>query len=203
VSRKPLALVAGIVAFFAASYFTRQAIDFVRRDQQISKQILEKSWVEQGLGATSLAFNVPWNLQPQDLSLPPQLAKLIQSSVTMSHEADGLHVSAMHMAFVPGTPTSLEGAANGAINNLKTVPGTTNVAGGKHELMLFNGQTPGFEIDARIERQRGVPLQMRGVVFGNGPELYQILMICRADQASGAAIWERIRSSIHVQGTRS
>ena len=109
----------------------------------------------------------------------------------------------MHMAFVPGTPTSLEGAANGAINNLKTVPGTTNVAAGKHELMLFNGQTPGFEIDARIERQRGEPLQMRGVVFGNGPELYQILMICRADQARGAAVWERIRSSIHVQGTRS
>src|SRR5712691_12615617 len=87
VSRKPLALVAGIVAFFAASYFTRQAIDFVHRDPQISKQILEKSWVEQGLGGTSLAFNVPWNLQPQDLSLPSQLAKLIQSSVTMSHEA--------------------------------------------------------------------------------------------------------------------
>src|SRR5438270_637649 len=49
VSTKPLALVAPVLAFVAAPYVTRQGIDLVCRAPQISKQILEKSWVEQGL----------------------------------------------------------------------------------------------------------------------------------------------------------
>ena len=193
-SRKALGLVVGIAAFIAGSYAARTAIDFIRREPGVSSKLVQASWVQQAIGGTS--FDVPWPLETQDLKLPDQVARLVQSGITLSHEADGLNVMAMHMAFVSGTPTSLDGAAEGAVNNLRTVPGTLSIAPEKHEMTLFNGSTRAIEIGARIERERGVPLQMRGVVFGNGPELYQILMICRADQTNGPGIWVRIRSSI-------
>ena len=198
-NKKPFAILAGIAAFLVASFGTRQLIDHFRRDPAIASNILERSWVEQGLADTSVAFQVPWQLQPQELKMPAEVQRLMSSSATLSHEADGLNVMAMHIAFVPGTPTSLDGAAKGAIDNMRTVPGTVSVDGHRKDVTLF-GSMRAIEIDAHVARQRGVPLQVRGIVFGSGPELYQVLMICRADQSVGSAVWDRIRSSIHVKG---
>jgi hypothetical protein len=192
-NRKPLAIVAGVIAAILGAYVTRQAIDLFNREPSIPQDLANRAWVEQSLGS-GFTFDVPWPLQPQTLPLPPELTRLIAESRTASHEGDGINVMAMHMSFVPGTPTSLEGAADGAIQNLKTNPGTASVEGSKNEISIAGERA--FEIEATIKRTRGVPLRMRGVVFGDSPQLYQIIFVCRADQTAASAVWEKLRGSV-------
>lgn len=194
--RKPVVrILVGVIAFFAGAYALRHVTDWFRREPQLAAELQRRSWVEQPLGTSGIALTVPWRLEPQLLQLPPEIGRVVASSTSLSHEAEGLNVTALHISFLHGTPTNLEGAADGAIAKLRTVPGTELANVSKSETSVLEG--PGIEIEARIERERGVPLRMRGIIFGNGPEFYQVLVVYRDDQTSGDGLWKRLRSGIH------
>lgn len=201
VKRSPFAVLAGVVSFLVVGYATRLTIDWIRREPAVSTDIAKRPWVEQALAPGSVSIDVPWPLERQESPLPPQVAKLVTRSVTLMHEADGLHVMAAVTSFAPGTPANLDGAADGALANMKTVQGTRSVNGNKRESSVLGLRA--IELEARIERERGVPLQLRGVIFVRGDDLLQVLLISRSDQPLGAAAWERLRASIRTPGTRN
>jgi hypothetical protein len=197
-SKKAIALLVGIAAFcaafFIAAYVTREGMDWLRREPGVSSDIVNRKWIEQPVGPSGVIFDAPWHLQSKETELPPELARVVQSSQTLTHEADGLNIMTMYLEYVPTISTNLEGAAEGAIANLKTVRGTLSVDASKHETSVLEQRA--FQIEAKIERTRGVPLRMRGIVFGTGSELYQIILISRDDQPLSSEAWEKLVKSI-------
>lgn len=191
---KPFRIVVALAAFVVGGYVARLGIDRLRREPSVSKRTVEIAWVAQPLGASGYVFDVPWPLEATSLSFPPEVTSNLESSTVLSHEADGLHVMAMHLRLLPGRQGSLEGAAEGSIANMRSVPGTASVNGGKHPTTVLG--LPGFEVEARIERKRGGPLQLRGLVFGQGAELTQLQLIANADQPSAQVAWNRLRDSL-------
>ena len=190
-----------MAAFIAGAWITRQGIDWLRREPAVSSKVVQQPWVTQSFDSSGCVFDVPWPLQPTSLDFPPAAARAMVSSTVLTHEADGMNIMAMHISLLPGTSGNLEGAADGAINNMRTVPGTVSVNGSKHPATLL-GQ-PAFDIEARIERQRGGPLQLYAVVFGQGTELYQVQFIAAADQPAAQATWKRLRDSLRARGAKA
>jgi hypothetical protein len=176
------------------------AIDRFRREPVVSSTVAQQPWVTQSFGRSNYLFDVPWPLQPTTLDFPPAAARAMASSTVLSHEADGLHVMAMHISFQPGVASNLEGAADGSVTNMRTVPGTVSVQGNKHPTTIL-GQ-PAFDIEARIERERGGPLQLYSVVFGSGTDLYQVQFIAAADQVKAQTSWKRLRGSFRPRGMK-
>ena len=197
---KPVRFVIAIAAFIAGAYVTREAIDWFRRQPAVSNKVVQQPWVTQAFDSTDYVFDVPWPLQPTSLDFPPAAARAMALSTVLNHEADGLHVMAMHISFLPRVAGNLEGAADGSVNNMRTIPGTISVHGSKHPTTIL-GQ-PAFDIEARIERERGGPLQLYGVVFGGGADLYQVQFIAEADQANARASWKRLRGSFRPRGVK-
>jgi hypothetical protein len=80
------------------------------------------------------------------------------------------------------------------VKNVRALPGTAFVTPRRSKMTLL-GQ-PAIELEMQIERAKGEPLVMHGVVVLRGPELIQVVSISRADQPLGAKAWERMRDSI-------
>jgi len=190
-----------MAAFIAGTWVTRQAMDWMRREPAVSTKVVQQPWVTQTFDSSDYVFDVPWPLQPTSLDFPPQIARVIASSTLLSHQADGMNIMTMHVVFLPTASGSLEAAADGSINNMRTVPGTVSVNGGKHPTTIL-GQ-PAYDIEARIERERGGPLQLYGVVFGQRPDLYQVQFIAAADQPNAPASWKRLRDSFRIRGAKT
>jgi hypothetical protein len=198
---KPVRVLVAIAAFIAGAFVTRQAIDWLRREPAVSGKVVQQPWVTQSFDSSDYVFEVPWPLQPTSLDFPPAAARAMASSTVLTHGADGMNIMAMHIALLPGTSGNLEGAADGSINNMRTVPGTVSVDGNKHATTVL-GQ-PAFDVQARIQRERGGPLQLYAVVFGQGSDLYQVQFIAAADQSAAQASWKRLRDSFRMRGAKS
>ena len=197
---KPLRFLVAVAAFVAGAWVTRQGIDWLRREPSVSSKVMQQPWVTQSFDAGDYVFEVPWPLQPTPLNFPPAAAKAMASSTVLTHEADGMNIMAMHLTLVPGISGNLEGAADGSVNNMRTVPGTVSVNGSKHPTTVL-GQ-PGYDVEARIERERGGPLQLYSVVFGQGSDLYQVQFIAVADQPAAQATWKKLRDSFRLRGAK-
>jgi hypothetical protein len=161
----------------------------------ITRVTAQKPWVTQNLCQSQLVFDAPWALEAAEpIKVPPQAVRVIASSQNLRHEADGMQVGCTHIALVPGVQGNLDGAADGSIAKLRTVPGTTAVKSTKQETMVLDMDAR--EVDARIEQQHGAPLQLYSVVFGKDADLFEMQLIADADQPMAAAAWKRLRASI-------
>jgi hypothetical protein len=112
-------------------------------------------------------------------------------------EADGLNILVAHVVFAEGATPSLEGAADGMVKNVEAVPGTKSVTPRRTETKLLG--RPAIEVEMRIEREKGAPALMHGIVVLKGPELIQILFIARADQPLATQAWARMRDSLRIR----
>jgi hypothetical protein len=125
---------------------------------------------------------------------PKELAGKIQQWTWIGHEADGLSVMAARVVYASAEHLSLEGAADGMVKKIESTPGSRVVSPRRSETTLLG--KPAIEVDLRIERERGEPLLMHGIVVLRGSELIQLLSISRADQPRGAQAWARMRDSV-------
>ena len=188
--------VAGAISFILAAYAAKEGIEWMRREPPVSVDIAKRPWVEQVVVAGAVSIDVPWPLKPKELSLPPEVASAATRMVNLAHEADGLNIFASVLTVRPGTPVSLDGAARGAIANVKTMKGIGAVTDNKRETTVLG--VPAVEIDATVERKANVPLQTYGIVFLLENEFIQVIYTALSNQPSGDAVWKRIRESIRV-----
>jgi hypothetical protein len=156
-----------------------------------------QTWVEQQLDRSSVAFSAPWAMNSKPASLPPEAAQAVTSATQLEHEEDGIMLFAGHQVMKVGEP-SIDGAVDRALQKIKAVPGTASVASTTRETSVIGRRC--VDVDARIERQGGSPFEMRAAIFGDGADLYQIMIIYAADDSNGRRVWERVRATIHRSG---
>jgi hypothetical protein len=193
-AKKVLVVVLAVLAAVVAKIATQGVIDWLRREPAITSEVAARPWVEQVLLPGEVSLEVPWPLENQAMEIPPQLAKIVTRLISLSHEQDGLTVMGVVSSFTPETPIDLDRGADGALANLQSVPGTKSVDGKKHETTLLGGRA--IEVEAWVERERGGPLQVRGVVFLRGHDLFQVLCVSEAANPEAAKTWERVQASI-------
>ena len=183
-----------VTAFGGASLLTREALKRIHKDPSIRTAAVSNPWIHQTLGSAGIEFDSPWPLKPIPLKLPPEVAERVAASTTLSNEGDGMNSLIRHTTFQPNVAVPLEQVADGTLNGLKSVAGTVSVAADKRATTVAGYSA--LELEAKIERQRGGPLEMRGLVFGEREELYQVEFFAGADQSPTQSAWQRLGSSI-------
>ena len=193
---KPIAGVVAVVAFVAASAGVKQLLQ--RHEPSIPSNLATQPWTEVTLGAR-IAFDAPWQLHAERFDLPPQVVALVKSSTYLTNEADGVMIGAMEFSYRADVDVraNLDGAADGAIANLHTPPGTLSVDASKSDTTILGSRA--IEVDARIHRDRADPLRAHGLVFSDQNELVMLISISGADEDGGALVWDRVRKSIRAR----
>lgn len=194
---KPLAVVVGLVAAFAGAFVARKAFQHFRREPTVARDILTRPWVKQQIGQSGVGLETPWRLEGLSMPLPKELSGLVSEWTWIGHEADGLNIMAARVRYAPQVVTSLEGAAQGALKNLRAMPGILKVTPQEYDTTLL-GQ-PAIELDARLERKTGEPLRVHAIFGMRGPDLFQVLLISRADQPLGEKVWDKTRATIRLR----
>jgi hypothetical protein len=187
----PIVVIAALAGFVAASAF----FEWGRREPSVPSEVADTKWHEEHIGMR-VAFDAPSELHSAASALAPELADVV-STQFLTNDRDGLVVGAFASSIRVGQMWGLDDAAEGALANLRSPPGTLSVEPTRHDGTVFGVRA--IELDALIRRDHADSLRFRGVAFVLGQELYVISMIARADQVAATAAWRRLRNSIRAR----
>ena len=190
-------MLAAIVGFVLASAGMHQLLQWWHREPAVPTNLAQRAWVETPLA--TVVFDTPWALHADKLDLPAEIKDLVKSSAYIANEVDGLTIGAMEFSFAQDidVPSRLDGAADGALANLRTPPGTLSVDPHKSDTTVLGNRA--IELDARIRRDGGEPLRAHGVVLSDNNSLFILIAVARADQAGADTAWNRILKSIRAR----
>lgn len=195
---KPLRFVVVIVAAVAGSIGARSAIEWARREPGVAASVLTQPWSEVAPGGKDVVFDAPLVPKPTTLDLPADVRAQTRQVITGSVEDKGLNVLTMYMQLAPGRVGNLEGAADGALSNIKNIPGTSVAS--SHKTNTTIAGLPAIEIEATVQRGKSDEIKLHGLVLGRGEELFQVLVAHRLDQPRGDEVWQRMRGTVRVKG---
>ena len=173
------------------------AMSRLRREPDVAKDLLSRSWITSQIGQSSVRLDAPFRLEGVAVPFPKEFEGKVQQWTWLGREQDGLNVMAGWIGFTMNEP-NLEGAADGMVKNIEAMPGTRSVSTKRSEKKLLG--SPAIEVEMRIQRQKGDPLLMHGVVIlVRQLELIQLYSIARADQPLATEAWARMRDSMRIE----
>jgi len=174
------------------------AMSWIRREPGVAKDLLSRPWVTGEIGQSSVMLDTPWRLEGVSMPFPKEFSGKVQQWTWLGREKDGLNVMTGRVLFARTERPNLEGAADGMVRNVEAVAGTRSVSTRRWERRLLG--SPAIELEMRIQRQKGDPLLMHGVVvLVRQLELVQLLSIARADQPLATEAWARMRNSMRIE----
>jgi len=187
-----------VVAAIVGSVAARSAIQALRAEPAVPQAVLSQAWTKQTLGGKAFSFDSPLPLAFQPVELPESVRSQIREMSSVSGEGQGLNVMGSYMALPAGRTPSLDGAAEGALANVRKTPGTLSVEAKKHETTLA-GQ-PAIEVEAEVRRKDAEPLALHIMVASRGEEMYQLMLLHRQDQPTGVGVWRKLLDSVKIGG---
>jgi hypothetical protein len=174
------------------------AMSWLRREPGVANDLLTRHWVSGQIGQSSVMLDTPWPLQGVALPFPKEFSGKVDQWTWLGHDADGVHVMTGRVVFARTVRPDLAGAADGMVKNVTATPGTASVTTKRWEGTLLG--SPAIEVAMTIQRQKGDPLLMHGVVvLVRKLELVQLHSIARADQPLGTQAWLRMRDSMRIE----
>jgi hypothetical protein len=193
-----LKILVAAAAALAGWLVANGAMNRFRREPAVADDLLTRRWVTGAIGQSGVVLDAPFRLEGIAVPFPKEFSGRVSQWTWLGHEADGLHVMTGRVVFAPGLQPNLAGAADGMVRNVEAIPGTRHVEKRRWEKALLGG--PAIEVEMRIEREKGEPLTMHGVVvLVRGLELVQLLSIAPADQPLANEAWARMRNSMRIQ----
>ena len=177
-------------------WVANRTVHLANREPGVSRALLTRPWVENKIGRSGVVLDAPWRLQGIHVPLPKEMSGKVNQWTWIGHEGEGFNVMAARVVYSATIPATLEGAADGMIKNIEGVAGTRSVTPTRTETKLLGHRA--IEIGLQIEREKGLPLHMRGLVVLRGQELIQLLAIAREDQELASQVWTRMRDSLRA-----
>jgi hypothetical protein len=186
------------VAVAAGWLFGNVTMSWLRREPGVAKDLLTRQWVSGQIGQSSVMLDTPWRLEGVSVPFPKEFAGKVQQWTWIGREKDGLNVIAGRVVFSKTERPNLQGAADGMVQNVTAQPGTASVSTKRWEGTLLG--SPAIEVQMRIERKQGAPLEMHGVVIlVRKLEMIQLYSIARTGQPLGTQAWLRMRDSLRIE----
>ena len=174
------------------------AMSWFRREPAVAKDLLTRQWVTGEIGQSSVLLDTPWPLEGVAVPFPREFSGKVQQWTWLGREKDGLNVMTGRVLFSRTERPSVEGAADGMVQNIQAMPGTKSVSTTRRETRLLG--SPAIELELKIQRKSGDPLLMHGVVIlVRRLELVQLMSIARADQPIATEAWARMRNSLRIE----
>ena len=190
-----LAIVVSISSALA-SIGVNELIDYYKKNKNIEK-VSEGDWELKSYGTLGLSAETPFDFEQMELPLPEELKSIIDLSESYTYNSKGgLYILINSVMYSDQIGEfSLDGAAQGSINEMKIEEGVRDLNFEQDDFELNN--IPGF-------RQTGTFLKEETLAsfinmgFSKGKIFYQMLLIYPQSNKNAKSIAERISSSVYI-----
>ncbi len=165
------------------------------RNQQLHQDVLEQEWVKQTYEA-GLVLETPFKLKEQQLEIPEELEQIMLGHYSYAYSTSNAFTIAVNIFEYNSEileTVSLQGAADGTINEIKMMAGVTDLKY-QEEAIRADGVEGIRQIGSAKENR--VPLKFLNVIFERNHVLYQLMVLHKEEDAVGKAAADRIYQSI-------
>lgn len=183
--------------FYAVGQYGGSSLAKLFRSDYTSKDILTQKWVKETYDYYGFSFETPVKLEKDSLPLPDNIKNLIERIDSYTNKkTSGLMIAVNCSKYKPIIGKgSLEGAANGSINEIKQKSGDPNFS--YTEERISHGQIPGF-IQKGSYKMNGEDVEFTNVGFLMNLNMWQLIVLHRKDDEVGRQAAKRIVESIAI-----
>ena len=184
--------------FYAAGQFGGESIVRFVKSLRASTELLNQEWIKESYGDFGLIVETPVKLTKGDLPLPENVRHLIVKMDVYTYQSgSGFTILLNSIQYSPEIgSTNLQGAADGAISEMKMQKGVTDL---KYKEDPFSkNDIPGI-IQKGTLKQDGVDMEFINTLFSSGLILYQVLAGYQADDEIGKKAALRVIESIEIK----
>ncbi|MET0151508.1 MAG: hypothetical protein ABW298_02715 [Candidatus Binatia bacterium] len=192
---RPVAFIAVMVASFTvlnvlSEMFLLPRIHRMRGAVQVERSA-SREWTLTRIDDSALSLSLPGPLTPRPIALPGDAQASMSRFSVSTWEGDGINIAVSHVVSKPGVPTSLNGAIEGALKNLRKMSGAS-VEETRRPWQL-DGRA-GVIVDLRILAPNDETVG-HSLFLTEGPELWQVLILHKPEQTAGERVTARLIES--------
>ncbi|MGZ5245116.1 MAG: hypothetical protein ACXWEY_10790 [Bacteroidia bacterium] len=159
------------------------------------KALYEQQWITRQYGDPALEIASPETLQPINLEVPEQVKKYVVKMGTYQYQHDALLIMANSVGYKPEVTASLQGAANGSINEMKNRPGVEDFSY-IEKTQTISGQE-GIIQTGSFRKGEDV-LDFHNIITVKGANMWQVFVAYHNGDAYGLKIKEKVLNSIKI-----
>ncbi len=159
------------------------------------QSIFEQKWVSQKYGDPAIQLESPDALQPTSLELPEEVKNYIVKMNMFQYQHDALLIMANTINYKPEITASLQGAANGSVNEMKNRPGVT-----KFTYVEKTETISGKEgiIQSGTFNAGDDKLDFHNIITVEGANMWQVFVAYNHGDAYGLKVKDKLLKSIKL-----
>jgi hypothetical protein len=159
-------------------------------------ELMEADWNEQTYGPPEITLSLPKELKPQVPRIPDEMWRYV-SELESYHftEKESYNFSLTCAEYIPLIKISLEGAANGGIEEIKNTKGISNVKFSETPYTL--GKMKGIMQHGSLQENEEA-MEFTVLYLTRKSSMWQIIFIHPWGDANGRKVSERILKSLKV-----
>lgn len=191
-------IILSVAIFSAIGGFAGEEIANFFKSDKTSKEVLTKKWVKESYGNYGLTVETPSKLTKGNLKLPDNVKEFIEKMDSYeSTSKKGMRIAINCIKYTPAVgQLSLQGAADGSINEVKKQKGVTNFDYTEDKISKNN--IPGF-IQKGTYQQNGFDIEFINTFYTKELTAWQVMVLYQIDDKVGRKAAERIIESIEIK----
>lgn len=194
-------LIVAITTIFAAVgyWLGSSAVTAIRNSKKTDEKVLSEQWIKKTYGSYGLNIETPWELKSSPPpSLPENLKRMLEKIESFeSKNDDQFKIGIISSKYNPAeiSQLNLQGAADGAINEVRNMPGVTNFTYSEDTYSVSN--LPGF-IQRGTYSQNGFKIGFINIGVIKDFNFWQVMVFRRENDIVAQEAAERIIRSIQI-----
>jgi len=202
--KKKFPIIAGVlvgVAFMGlfTYYMTNMSgvsILSLLRSGKTPDSIIQSKWERYNFGRFGLSLEAPVKPEMVELAIPDEVKQQIKEMETFQYAPlKGFEMMVSSVLYSEGITASLEGAANGSLNEIVKKPGVSNFEF-KDSPVTYN-EVNGVLINGSFHLN-GVFMRFSTVIYTRNSHMWQVLVSWQDQDANGKIAAERILDSVEI-----
>ena len=200
-SLKEKILIVVITTIFAAvgSWLGSAAVTALKNNKKTDEKVLSEQWVKKTYGTYQLTLETPWELKSSTPPpLPENIKRMLEKMETFeTSNNDQFKVGVILAKYNPAEigELNMQGAADGAVNEVKGMQGVTNFVYSEDSYSVSN--LPGF-IQRGTYTQNGYHIAFINIGIVKDLNYWQVMVLSRRDDKVAEQAAERIIQSIQI-----
>lgn len=188
--------------FYALGNYGGDSVVRYFRSEKTDEGILDQKWVRETYGDYGLSVETPVKLTKGDLPVPENIKQFISKMEVYNYMSEkGFRILINSIEYKPEIgSTSLEGAANGSVNEVKSQKGVTDFV--YTEEAAVKSDIPGF-IQKGTYKQSGIELEFINSGFATQFHIWQVLVMFESNDEIGRQAAERVIESVEIRNTNN
>jgi len=184
--------------FYAGGKIGGEKLVSLFKSEKTSQEILSQEWFSETYGNFGLVVETPVIMTERELPIPDQVKEVIEEMQAFEYaSAKGFKVYINSVKYKPVIEEiSLQGVANGSVNEMRMQKGVTNFEYTEDEILL-NGIS-GFKQIGKFD-QNDIAIEFINTGYVKGMNMWQVMVAYELNDEVGKVAAKRVIESVNIE----